>query len=152
MLKTKKFALLVMLLISVFALTACGSAYVDALNPAIDEFNNAAFGLNAQLDIVNEDNDKFTDPQWVADTQTALATLRGAAQALKNLPEPDSDEYTKLNGLVQQLADATLKAADAYQAAIKSQDPARMSDASASMDLINSLLPQINAEVTRLSE
>jgi hypothetical protein len=152
MFTSKKFVLLAMLVVAAFALTACGSAYIDALNPAIDEFNNAAFGLNAQLDIVNADNGKFTDPQWVAETETALATLRGAAQALKNLPEPDSDDYTKLNGLVQQLADATLKAAEAYQAAIKSQDVSRMSDAGPSMDLINSLLPQINAEVARISE
>ncbi len=152
MFTSKKFVLLAMLVVAAFALTACGSAYIDALNPAIDEFNNAAFGLNAQLDIVNADNSKFTDPQWVAETETALATLRGAAQALKNLPEPDSDDYTKLNGLVQQLADATLKAAEAYQAAIKSQDVSRMSDAGPSMDLINSLLPQINAEVARISE
>ena len=140
------------LILSVFVLTACGSAYIDALNPAIDEFNNATSALNAQIDIVNADNAKFTDPQWVADTETKLALLRGAGQALKSLPAPDSDNYAKLSGLVEQLGDATIEAADAYGAAIKSGDVSRISDANPSMDKINELLPQINAEVGRLSE
>jgi hypothetical protein len=74
------------------------------------------------------------------------------ANALKSLPAPDSDEYTKLSGLVEQLGDATIEAADAYSAAIASGDVSRISDANPSMDKINELLPQINAEVGRLSE
>lgn len=148
----KKFLPLVLLLLASLMLTACSSAYIDALNPAIDQFNNASQALNAQLDIVNEDNSKFTDPQWVAETETTLAALRGAGQALKNLPEPDSEDYNNLAGLVSRLADATIKIADDYGAAIESQDMSQMSAAGDGMDTINELLPQINAEVTRLSE
>ena len=148
----KKFLLPLILIFSVLALTACGSSYLDALNPAIDEFNNASEKLNAQLDIVNNDNSKFTDPQWVAETETVLSTLRGAGQALKNLPEPDSDDYKKLSGLVQQLSNATIKVADDYSAAIKSQDMSQLSASGSTMDTINQLLPQINAEVSRISD
>jgi hypothetical protein len=148
----KKFLLPLVLIFSALALTACGSAYLDALNPAIDEFNNASEKLNAQLDIVNNDNSKFTDPQWVAETETVLSALRGAGQALKNLPEPDSDDYKKLNGLVQQLSNATIKVADDYGAAIKSQDMSQLSASGSTMDTINELLPQINAEVSRISD
>lgn len=148
----KKFLLPLVLIFSALALTACGSAYLDALNPAIDEFNNASEKLNAQLDIVNNDNSKFTDPQWVAETETVLSALRGAGMALKNLPEPDSDDYKKLNGLVQQLSNATIKVADDYGAAIKSQDMSQLSDSGSTMDTINELLPQINAEVSRISD
>ncbi len=147
----KKFVLPMLLTLSVFVLTACGSAYIDALNPAIDQFNNATSSLNAQLDIVNADNAKFTDPKWVADTETALAAVRGAGQAFKNLPEPDSDDYAKLAGLVEQLADATIKIADDYGAAIESQDISNLSAAGDGMDTINELLPQVNAEVARIS-
>jgi len=147
----KKFVLPALLTLSVFVLTACSSAYIDALNPAIDQFNNATNSLNAQLDIVNADNAKFTDPKWVADTETALAAVRGAGQALKNLPEPDSEDYTKLAGLVEQLADATIKIADDYGAAIESQDISNLSAAGDGMDTINELLPQVNAEVVRIS-
>lgn len=150
--RKNKFLIVLMVGLLALVLTACGSAYVDALNPAIDEFNNAANGFNAQLDVVNNDNSKFTDPQWVAEAETALAALRGSAQALNNLPEPDSDEYNKLASLVKQLAGATLNAVDAYQAAIESQDVSNISDADPFMDQINTLLPQINAEVGRLSE
>jgi hypothetical protein len=146
----RNFALPVILLLSIFALTACGSAYVDGLNPAIDEFNNAASAFNAQLDIVNADNGKFTDPEWVAQTETTLAAMRGAGQALKNLPEPDSDDYNRLNSLVQQLADASINFADNYGAAISAGDISQTDAADPFMDKINELLPQINAEVSRL--
>jgi len=151
---TKNNKVLLMLLVGLLALTltACGSAYVDALNPAIDEFNNAANNFNAQLDVVNNDNSKFTDPQWVAEAETSLSALRGSAQALNNLPAPDSDEYNKLADLVKQLAGATLKATDAYTAAIDSGDISQIDNAGPHMDQINTLLPQINAEVGRLSE
>ncbi len=152
MLSKKKLLLPLLFVLSVFALTACGSAYIDALNPAIDEFNTVTSALNSQIDIVNADNAKFTDPQWVADTETQLALLRGAGKALKNLPAPDSDDYTRLSDLVGQLADAALAAADAYGAAITSGDISRMSDANPSMDKINELLPQINVEVDRLNQ
>lgn len=150
----KNSKVLLMLLVGLLALTltACGSAYVDALNPAIDEFNGAVANFNAQIDVMNSDNAKFTDPQWVAETETTLSALRGSAQALNNLPEPDSDEYTRLAGLVKQLADATLKAVDAYNAAIASGDINQIDNAGPHMDQINSLLPQINAEVGRLNE
>jgi len=146
----KSFTLTVLLVLSVFTLTACGSGYVDALNPAIDEFNDAASAFNAQLSIVNNDNSKFTDPQWVAETETTLAAMRGAGQALKNLPEPDSSDYNRLNNLVQQLADASLNFADKYGAAIRAGDISMTDDADPFMDKINELLPQINAEVSRL--
>lgn len=150
----RKNKFLIMLMVALFALvlTACGSEYVDALNPAIDEFNNAASSFNAQLDVVNNDNSKFTDPQWVAEAETSLSALRGSAQALNNLPAPDSDEYNQLSSLVKQLADATLKATDAYKAAIDSGDISQIDNAGPHMDQINTLLPQINAEVGRLSE
>ena len=146
----KSFTLTVLLVLSVFTLTACGSGYVDALNPVIDEFNDAASAFNAQLSIVNNDNSKFTDPQWVAETETTLAAMRGAGQALKNLPEPDSSDYNRLNNLVQQLADASLNFADKYGAAIRAGDISMTDDADPFMDKINELLPQINAEVSRL--
>lgn len=151
---TRNSKVLLMLLVGLLALTltACGSSYVDALNPAIDEFNGAVASFNAQLDVVNNDNAKFTDPQWAAETQTSLSALRGSAQALNNLPAPDSDDYTRLAGLVKQLADATLKAVDAYNAAIASGDINQIDNAGPHMDQINSLLPQINAEVGRLNE
>lgn len=150
MLTKKYFVLPVVLVLSVFALTACGSAFVDALNPAIDEFNSAANDFNDQLEIVNRDNDKFTDPEWIASTETTLATLRGAGQALRNLPETDSNEYDRLNGLVQQLADATINFVDRYRAAIAAGDIFLTDDADPYLDLINELLPQINAEISRL--
>ncbi|MFO7583249.1 MAG: hypothetical protein R6W69_00855 [Anaerolineales bacterium] len=146
----RNFVLPAILVMSIFVLTACGSAYVDALNPALDEFNNAASALNAQVDVVNNDNSKFTDPQWVAESETTLASLRGAGQALKSLPAPDSDDYNRLNSLVQQLADASIGYADAYGAAIKSGDISQADNAGPFMDKINELLPQINAEVSRL--
>jgi hypothetical protein len=148
----KKVSLVILFGVLALALAACGSAYIDALNPAIDEFNNATQALNAQLDVINADNAKFSDPQWRAETETSLAALRGAAQTLKNLPEPDSEDFNKLNGLVQQLADATLQAADAYGAAIKADNIDMMNDAGPFMDEINELLPQINAEVGRLNQ
>ena len=146
----RNFVLPAILVLSIFVLTACGSAYVDALNPALDEFNNAASALNTRLDVVNDDNSKFTDPQWVAETETTLASLRGAGQALKNLPEPDSDDYNRLNSLVQQLADASISYADTYGAAIKTGDISQADNAGQFMDKLNELLPQINAEVSRL--
>jgi outer membrane murein-binding lipoprotein Lpp len=146
----RNFVLPAILVLSIFVLTACGSAYVDALNPAIDEFNSAANAFNAQLDIVNADNGKFTDPEWVAKTETTLAAMRGAGQALKNLPEPDSSDYNRLNSLVQQLADASINFADKYGAAINAGNISLTDDADPYMDKINELLPQINAEVSRL--
>jgi hypothetical protein len=146
----KKLVLPLLFVFAALMLTACGSAYVDALNPAIDEFNNATSAFNAQLDVVNADNAKFTDPQWVADTETTLATLRGAGQALKSLPEPDSEDYTRLASLVEQLGDASISYADTYGAAISAGDISQTDAAGPFMDKINELLPQINAEVTSL--
>ncbi|MBM4236661.1 MAG: hypothetical protein FJ152_09390 [Firmicutes bacterium] len=136
----------------VLTLAGCGSTYVDAFNPAIDEFNDALNNFNTQIDVVNDDNSMFTDPQWVAETETTLSVLHGSAQALSTLPEPDSDEYSKLADLTKQLADTTLEAADAFRAAIDSGDINQIDNADPFFDQINSLLPQINAEVGRMNE
>ncbi len=143
-----------MIVVGLLALTlmGCGSTYIDAFNPAIDEFNTALTGFNTQVDKVNNDNSMFTDPQWVAETETALSTLHGSAQALNNLPETDSEEYDKLADLTMQMADTTMDAADAFRAAIDSGDIDQLDGADIYIDQINSLLPQLNAEVGRLSE
>jgi hypothetical protein len=151
MLSKKKLFLPVLLLIMAFALTACSDAYIEAFNPAIDQLNEAVTAVNAQLDIINADNSKFTDPQWASDTKSTLAVLRGAGQALKNLPAPDSSDYNRLNSLAGQIGDAAIGFADSLGAAIDAGDISQTDAADAYMNKINELLPQINAEVDRIN-
>ncbi len=151
MLSKNKFFLPVLLLIIAFALTACSDAYIEAFNPAIDQLNEAVSGINTQLDVINADNAKFTDPEWVSDTKSALAVLRGAGQTLKNLPAPDSSDYNRLNSLAGQIGDAAIGFADSLGKAIDSGDISNTNEADDYMNKINELMPQINAEVDRIN-
>lgn len=146
----RKLAIPVILIVMAITLTACSDAFVDALNPAIDVFNEAAENFNDQMDLLTADNEIFSDPDWVASTETSLSVLRGAGLALRNLPEPDSSDYNRLNSLVQQLADATVSFVDTYRTALASGNISLTDDADPYMDKINELLPQINAEISRL--
>jgi len=132
-------------------LTGCSSTYIDAFNPAIDQFNLAANAVSAQMDALVADNALFDDPTWQSDTGTILSNFKGAAEALTNLPQPE-EEYVKLNNLVQELASQSMLAADAFNAAIDAQDITKMNDGSQYLDRVNELLPQINAEVDRLNQ
>lgn len=147
----KKLPLLFLVAVLLLTLTGCSSEYIDAFNPAIDQFNTAAVAVSAQMDAVTADNDLFSDPAWQSDTSTALANFKGAAQALANLPDPE-EEYAQLDVLVQELASQSILAADGYNAAIDAQDIEMMNEASSYLDRINELLPQINAEVDRLNQ
>lgn len=148
---SKGFLILVVGLL-VLILTGCGSDDVDAFGPAIDEFNLARDNFNDQLDVVKDDKSKFTDPQWVDETLTALSVLVDSAQALRNLPEFDSEVSNRLADLTKRLADTTEKAADAFRAAIDSGDIDQLDNASPYFDQINSLLPQLKEVVERLRE
>ncbi len=147
----KKFTLVLLTGLLALTLTGCGSDYIDAFNPAIEQFNAAVETVNTQIDALIADNAMFEDAAWQSDTSTALSTLKGAAEALTNLPEPE-EEYARLNELVQELASQTMQAADIYNAAIESQDITKMNDGSGYLDRVNELLPQINAEVDRLNQ
>jgi hypothetical protein len=132
-------------------LTGCSSAYIDAFNPAIDQFNAAAVEVSALMDAVTADNALFEDSVWQSDTSTALSNFKGAAQALQSLPEPEED-YVKLNDLVQELASQSILAADTFNDAIAAQDIEMMNKGSSYLERVNELLPQINAEVDRLNQ
>lgn len=147
-----KFILIVVVSLLMLALTACGSsAYADALNPAIDQFNAATNTVNVQIDALIADNGLFENAAWKSETVTALSTLKGTAQALSNLPAPE-EEYTRLNALVQELASKTILATDTYKAAIEAQDTTMWEQGGPYLDRINELLPQINAEIDRLNQ
>jgi outer membrane murein-binding lipoprotein Lpp len=146
-----KTPLLVLFVLFALMLTACGSEYVDAFNPVIDELNSAAQEVNAQVAIFNNDNAAFEDPQWRSDMESALAALDGAAVAITNLPEADED-YKKLDNLIQQVAEAAFGVVNAYGDAFENDDINLVDDANQYMTEINRLLPQVNAEVTRLSD
>ena len=148
---TQKAILVVLSSLLLLTLTGCSSAYIDAFNPAIDQFNIAATELSAQMDALTADNALFEDPAWQSDTGAILSNLKGAAQTLANLPDPE-EEYVMLDGLVQELASQSMLAADAYNAAIDAQDIEMMNEAGTYLDRVNELLPQINAEVDRLNQ
>jgi hypothetical protein len=85
---TRKSTLVFLASLLLLLLTACSSEYLDAFNPAIDQFNAASDAVNVQIDALNQDNALFEDPAWQSTFSTALSTLKGAAQALDNLPGP----------------------------------------------------------------
>jgi hypothetical protein len=132
-------------------LTGCGSTYIDAFNPVIEQFNIAANDVSTQMNALIADNALFNDAVWQSDTSTALSNLKGAAEALTNLPQPE-EQYVQLNTLVQEMASQSMLAADAFNAAIEAQDVTMMNNASSYLDRVNELLPQINAEVNRLNQ
>ena len=147
----KKFVFVFLASLLLLTLTGCGSTYIDAFNPAIEQFNTAANAVSAQMDALTADNALFEDAAWQSETSTLLSNFKGAAEALTNLPEPE-EEYVKLNSLVQELASQTMLAADAFNAAISAQDITLMNDGGPYLDRVNELLPQINAEVDRLNQ
>lgn len=132
-------------------LTGCGSTYIDAFNPVIEEFNTAANALSAQMNALVADNTLFEDATWQSETSTVLSNFKGAAEALTNLPQPE-EEYVQLNSLVQEMASQSMLAADAFNAAIDAQEITMMNKGSSYLTRVNELLPQINAEVNRLNQ
>ena len=147
----KRSALVFLASLLLLSLTGCSSTYVDAFNPAMEEFSTAANELSARLDALIADNALFDDPTWQSETGAIVSTFKGAAEALTKLPQPE-DEYVKLNDLVQEMASQSMLAADAFNAAFAAQDLAKMNDGSKYLDRVNELLPQINAEMKRLNQ
>ena len=147
----RKTTLVFLVSLLLLTLTGCSSSYIDAFNPAIEQFNAAANDVSAQMDALVADNALFEDATWQSDTSTALSILKGAAEGLTNLPEPE-EEYVQLNTLVQELASQSMQAADTYNAAIDAQDISMMNDGNQYLDRVNELLPQLNAEVDRLNQ
>jgi hypothetical protein len=147
----RKTILVFLVSLLLLTLTGCSSTYIDAFNPVIEQFNAAANEVSVKMNALVADNALFEDAVWQSDTSTALSNLKGAAEALTNLPEPE-EEYVQLNSLVQELASQSMLAADAFNAAIDAQDVTMMNDGNQYLDRVNELLPQINAEVDRLNQ
>ena len=149
--KLKKVVLVFLAVLMMLTLSGCSSTYVDAFTPAIEQFNLAAYAVSAQMDALTADNTLFEDPIWQSETSTVLSNLKGAAEALTNLPDPE-EEYARLDSLVQEMASESMLAADAYNEAIAAQDVNALNEAGSFLDRVNELLPQINAEVDRLNQ
>jgi hypothetical protein len=147
----RKTVLVFLACLLLLTLSGCSSTYIDAFNPAIEQFNIAAEDVSTQMNALVANNALFEDATWQSDASTALSNFKGAAEALTNLPDPE-EEYVKLDNLVQELASQSMLVADAFNKAIDAQDVNMMNDASSLLDRVNELLPQINAEVNRLNQ
>ena len=153
---TLKFAikpiLLALFAMLALGLAACGEAWVDAYNPAIDTFNQAIGALNTQLEAVSNDNGLIADPTWKSETASALLALKDAAAGLQNLPAPQDATLKEVDGLVKQVAAESIAAADGYQTAIDAGDMALVEEPNGHMDKVNELLPQINTLIAQYNQ
>jgi hypothetical protein len=153
--KTRLIHIVLLLTASLFLLTSTGcsakNAYAEALGPTIDEYNTAASALDAKMSALTADNALFTDPTWQSETSAVISNWKGASEALTKLPQPEQ-QFTALNDLVQEMAAKSIQAADTYNAAITAGDITKMNDGNAFLTRVNELLPQINAEINRLSK
>jgi hypothetical protein len=130
-----------------FGLAACGSEYVDAFNPAMDTFNAAAQGINAQIEQLNQDNTLLGDPTWQDETIAAMEVFEESGKALAALPEAP-EELAEVDSLVQEMAFETNLFVNAYYDMIENQDISQIDEANSHMDNINSLIGQTNDAIT----
>jgi hypothetical protein len=144
--------LAILCIVLAFSLTACGSAWVNAYNPAIDEFTKALEALNPQLESVSNDINLVADGGWQNRTRSALATLKNAATQLENLPTPEDPILQQADILAKQVAAESNAAAAGYYAIIDAGELSLIDDPNSHMDKINELIPQINALIGQYNQ
>lgn len=148
----KKLVLVLLVGVSMLALTACGSSYADQFNTRIDNFNQALTTFNNQVDAVNQDNSQFSNADWQSALKQSLADLNASAGVLAGTDPSDvPSEYSNVDAIAKQIPVHTEKLLTIYNQAIDQQDISMISEANAHVDTITSLIGQINDELKKIN-
>ena len=133
----------------VLALAGCADdTYVNALNPALDDFNAARTAFNKQINKLSDDNTQLADATWQNDTKAVLSKLDKAGKAFASLP-PAPDRLKKVDGLVKQVAFETNTVVTLYTQLIDNQDMSQLDAANTHVTNISDLIGQMNDEIDK---
>jgi hypothetical protein len=144
----------ILVLVAILALTLTGCAddtYVNALNPALDNFNAAQKLFDTQVGKLNQDNTLLSDATWQSDTKTALAKLDKAGKAFASLPAAP-DRLKAVDGLVKQVAFEANTVVTLYTQLIDNQDMTQLDAANPHVTNIANLIGQINDEIDKANK